>query len=115
MLADVTAELVIQNGIDAISFGSLYALFALGIALIFGVMGLINFAHGELIMAGAYALVLIALPAPALIPITLADSWSRSRSPMERIAFRPVRRREPGDAPGHLLRAQLPAPERRAR
>ena len=37
-----------QAAIDAVSLGCLYALFALGIALIFGVMGLINFAHGEL-------------------------------------------------------------------
>ena len=57
-LADVTTQLVIQDAIDAISLGSLYALFALGIAVIFGIMRLINFAHGELIMAGAYALVL---------------------------------------------------------
>ena len=39
--------------------GSSYALYALGIALIFGIMRLINFAYGELIMVGAYTLVLI--------------------------------------------------------
>ena len=42
----------IQNAIDAISLGAVYALVALGIGQIFGVMRLINFAHGELIMAG---------------------------------------------------------------
>ena len=47
---------LIQHLIDAVSLGSLYALFALGIALIFGIMNLINFAYGELIMIGAYAL-----------------------------------------------------------
>ena len=57
---------------DAISLGSLYALFALGIAVIFGIMRLINFAHGELIMAGAYVLVLVSLPVVLLIPLTLA-------------------------------------------
>ena len=46
----------VQNVINALSLGSLYALVALGIALIFGIMQLINFAHGELIMAGGYAL-----------------------------------------------------------
>ena len=51
-VAEVTTTLVIQHAIDAISLGSLYALFALGIALIFGIMRLVNFAHGELIMAG---------------------------------------------------------------
>ena len=45
--------------------GSLYALLALGIALIFGIMRLVNFAHGELIMAGAYAVFVAAdLPWP---------------------------------------------------
>ena len=43
---------IIQGIIDAMSVGSLYALFALGIALIFGIMGLMNLAHGELIMVG---------------------------------------------------------------
>ena len=91
---EVTAELVIQHAIDAISSGSLYALLALGVALIFGVMRLINFAHGELIMAGAYALVLIALPAPALVPITLVSVIALALA-MERIAFRPVRQASP--------------------
>jgi branched-chain amino acid transport system permease protein len=91
---ELTVELVIQHGIDAISSGSLYALLALGIALIFGVMGLINFAHGELIMAGAYAVVLIALPAPAVIPIALATVIALALA-MERIAFRPVRQASP--------------------
>ena len=46
----------IQFVIDALTAGSYYALFALGIALIFGIMQLVNFAHGELIMIGAYTL-----------------------------------------------------------
>ena len=39
------------------ALGSLYALVALGIGLIFGIMRLINFAHGDFIMLGAYALI----------------------------------------------------------
>ena len=49
-------EEVAQNVIDAVSRGSFYALIALGVALIFGIMQLINFAYGELIMAGGYAM-----------------------------------------------------------
>src|SRR5262245_40380512 len=82
---------LIQSIIDAMSVGSLYALFALGIALIFGVMGLMNLAHGELIMVGGYALVLsdgipllgrLLLCLVAVVIVALL---------MERIAFRPVR------------------------
>ena len=47
---------LIQHLIDALSLGSLYALLALGVALIFGIMNLINFAYGELIMIGAFTL-----------------------------------------------------------
>jgi branched-chain amino acid transport system permease protein len=47
-----------QSLVDAVSLGALYALAALGIGLVFGVMRLANFAHGELITAAAYALIL---------------------------------------------------------
>ena len=57
--------LFLQHVIDAITYGSQFALYALGIALIFGIMGLINFAHGELIMVGAYTILLIGQPALA--------------------------------------------------
>jgi branched-chain amino acid transport system permease protein len=83
--------LLLQNAIDAVSVGSLYALFALGIALIFGIMRLINFAHGELIMVGAFALYLGRhLPWPVQIAVTLGACVAVALL-MERIAFRPVR------------------------
>ena len=44
--------------IDALSLGSFYALAALGIGLLFGVLKLINFAHGDFITIGAYALII---------------------------------------------------------
>jgi branched-chain amino acid transport system permease protein len=88
-------QLLLQNLIDAISLGSLYALFALGIALIFGIMQLINFAHGELLMVGAYALVLYGHPSwPVLILATLATVVVFALA-MERIAFRPFRGADP--------------------
>lgn len=87
--------LLLQNAIDAISVGSLYALFALGIALIFGIMRLINFAHGELIMVGGFALYLgRSLPWPILIVITIVACVVIALL-MERVAFRPVRGADP--------------------
>jgi branched-chain amino acid transport system permease protein len=86
---------VLQNVIDAISQGSLYALFALGIALIFGIMRLINFAHGELIMCGAYALAVISGPPLAVrILATLAVVVALALA-MDQVAFRPVRQANP--------------------
>ena len=46
---------LLQNLIDGLGRGSIYALLALGVAVIFGVMHLLNFAHGELITVGGYA------------------------------------------------------------
>jgi branched-chain amino acid transport system permease protein len=51
----------LQVLIDALSLGSFYALAALGIGLLFGVLRLINFAHGDFITAGAYALIVPSL------------------------------------------------------
>ncbi|MER3409287.1 MAG: branched-chain amino acid ABC transporter permease [Thermoleophilia bacterium] len=48
----------VQKLVDAVALGSIYALMAVGIGLVFGVMRLVNFAYGQLVMAGAYALYL---------------------------------------------------------
>jgi branched-chain amino acid transport system permease protein len=85
----------IQYIIDGLSLGSLYALFALGIALVFGIMGLINFAHGELIMAGGYSLVVLeSPPSPARLVVMVLVVVLLALA-IERIAFRPVRRADP--------------------
>ena len=47
----------IQTLVDALSLGSLYALAALGVGLLFGIMRLINFAHGDFVAVAAYALI----------------------------------------------------------
>jgi branched-chain amino acid transport system permease protein len=94
----------IQLVVDALSLGSQYALVALGIGLIFGIMRMINFAHGDLIMLGAYALVLPTTadlappligkwPAVALVAAIIAITASAGIL-TERFAFRPLRRRE---------------------
>ena len=48
-------ELLIDILFNGISFGSVYLVAALGLAIVFGLMGVINLAHGELIMVGAYS------------------------------------------------------------
>jgi branched-chain amino acid transport system permease protein len=49
-------ELVLLSIFNGLIQGSFYALFAVGLVLIFGVMGVVNFAHGELVMVGAYTI-----------------------------------------------------------
>jgi branched-chain amino acid transport system permease protein len=87
--------IVIQNLIDAISLGAVYALAALGIGLIFSIMRLINFAHGELIMVGGFVIYSLAgqpmlvMAIAAIIVVTILALG------MERIAFRPLRKASP--------------------
>ncbi len=80
-----------QNLIDALALGSLYALIALGVTLVYTVMGMMNFAHGEFIMLAAYALyVLAGLPFAAALGGALATGVLIAIV-AERVAFRPVR------------------------
>ena len=93
----------LQHTIDALTLGSSFALYALGIALIFGIMGLINFAHGELVMVGAYTLVLIhGVGWPVLLVATVGIAIVFALA-MERVAFRPLR----GANPATLLIASF--------
>ena len=50
-------EFVAQQIMNALSFGAEYALLALGLAMVFSIMGLVNFAHGEIIAVGGYTMV----------------------------------------------------------
>ncbi len=86
-------EYFLQQVANALSAGSLYALMAVGLAMIFGILRLINFAHGDLMMIGAYlaAFSLFAgLPLPAALVTTLAGTIVVGLL-MERIAYRPIR------------------------
>jgi len=49
-----SASLIIQSVFDGIFIGFLYSLVAVGLSLVFGVMGIINFAHGDFVMLSAY-------------------------------------------------------------
>ncbi len=85
----------IQYVIDAIAFGSLFAVMALGLALLFSVMGLMNFAYGELIMAGGFTMYYTRdLGWVPMVLITLAVATVLSLL-MELVAFRPLRNASP--------------------
>ena len=62
----IDATYLLQLTLNGITLGLIYALIAVGLSLIFGVMEIINFAHGELLMLGAYAMA-FALPVVGLL------------------------------------------------
>jgi len=86
-----------QQVVNAISLGGVYALFALGFTLIFGVLNVVNLAHGAVFMLGAYAalkaIVVLQLPLPAAILaamlVTGGAGWI-----MDRVIFAPLRARQ---------------------
>ncbi len=87
-------ELLAQTGLNAIYAASYMSLVAVGLVLIFGVMGVINFAHGELFMLGAYTVV--ALYADFQLPFLFAVAVGLVfvgvvGLGMERALFRPLR------------------------
>ena len=86
-----------QTLVDATGLGAVYALMAVGIGLVFGVLRLVNFAYGQLVMAGAYALALASewdWPVWAGILLCFAVVLALSVA-MERLVFRPLRTHSP--------------------
>ena len=94
-----------QNLFNAFQWGSFYSLIALGYTLVYGVLRLINFAHGDIFMVGAYisffiatAILGMALDLPGwvilamIIPLTMILTAFVGVS-IERIAYRPLRRK----------------------
>jgi len=77
---EISATYLLQLTLNGLMLGLLYALIAVGLALIFGVLEIINFAHGELLMLGGYAMAL-SLPLfglsywPALVVAVLATAF----------------------------------------
>jgi branched-chain amino acid transport system permease protein len=92
----------IQQTINGLTLGSIYALIAIGYTMVYGIIGMINFAHGEIYMISAYvgllmitALSLFGLETiPLLLLLTLAVSilvTSAYGWTVERLAYRPLR------------------------
>jgi len=85
----------VQIVLDAIALGSIYGLMAIGIGLVFGVLRLVNFAYGQLIMAGGYAIALTSDRSPLVsIAVCFAVVLALSLA-MELVAFRPLRGASP--------------------
>lgn len=85
--------MLVQQIINAISLGGVYALLALGLAIVFSIVGLINFAHGELMTVSGYSLLgalLLGVPLPAAVMVAVATGVLAALA-MERVAFRPIR------------------------
>lgn len=94
----------LQHLVDGLSLGAVYALIALGYALVYGVLRFINFAHGEIFMVGAYAGCLVGekfgerAPGGAVgaVALTLAAAMAVAAVLgvlVERLAYRPLRDR----------------------
>lgn len=83
----------IQFLTDALSLGSLYALMALGLVIVYGILKLVNFAYGELIMVAGYTLFLLGgTPFPWLAMAGVAIIMAiLTGIATEYVAFRPVR------------------------
>ena len=86
---------VAQVLVDAISVGGLYALTALGIGMIFGVMRLVNFAHADLITVAGYTILVFFAQSTALAIVAAAFAAVVLALITERVAFRPLRGANP--------------------
>ena len=87
-------ELFLQSIVNGLIQGGFFALFAVGLVLIFGVMGVVNFAHGELVMVGAFTIWLLhSQYGLAYIPAIMAAIVLVAGIGllMERFLFRPTR------------------------
>jgi branched-chain amino acid transport system permease protein len=95
---------LLQNIFNALQWGSFYSIIALGYCLVYGVLRLINFAHGDIFMAASYFAFFIATALLGFLPgkgvtvfaITLVLTMALTALlgiTIERIAYRPLRRK----------------------
>jgi len=98
-------EYFIQQLINGVTLGSIYGLIAIGYTMVYGIIGMINFAHGDVFMVGAFiamiaivalgltagtpaALLLLGLLVVLALAMALTSVWGWV---IERIAYRPLR------------------------
>src|SRR5690349_22039847 len=95
-------EYFVQQLIIGITLGSIYGLIAVGYTMVYGIIGMINFAHGDVFMIGAFlALIAVLLlqlgglmegPAAILLVLLFSMAFSALHGwTLERVAYRPLR------------------------
>ncbi|MDR1373507.1 MAG: branched-chain amino acid ABC transporter permease, partial [Treponema sp.] len=98
------AATLLQNIFNALQWGSFYSMIALGYCLVYGVLRLINFAHGDIFMTACYIAFFVAA---ALLGLFTGGGWpvfaitllltmagtSLVGITIERVAYRPLRRK----------------------
>lgn len=88
-------SLFLQQLVNGFSLGSMYALIAVGYTMVYGVLRLINFAHGDIMMVGAYVALFCMsnLNAPFLWALSLAMVFAMCVGiAMDKIAYKPLRK-----------------------
>jgi branched-chain amino acid transport system permease protein len=95
-------DILLQQLINGLVLGSIYALVALGYTMVYGILGLINFAHGDICMIGALVALTLAqalaasgMPAPAVLVVATGGAIAVCVAlgvSIERVAYRPLRR-----------------------
>lgn len=89
---------IIEQLINGLRTGSIYALIALGYTMVYGIAKMINFAHGDIIMVGAYALFVFvtALQIPVILAVILTILFCALLGVViEKIAYKPLRKAQP--------------------
>ena len=97
-------DIFLQQILNGLLLGSIYALVALGYTMVYGILGLINFAHGDVVMVGALTALSVmtgiagaglGLPGPLVVLLALVVAMGVCMLlgfSIERIAYRPLRR-----------------------
>ena len=90
----MTLNIFVQHFVNALSLGSLYGLIAVGYTMVYGILRLINFAHGDIFMLGAYFVYFatIVYRLPWIVGVALAVAGTTACGLLvDRIAYRPLR------------------------
>lgn len=97
-------DILLQQILNGLVLGSVYALVALGYTMVYGILGLINFAHGEVVMIGAMVALTVmnllvsaglGLPGPLVVMLALLAAMLVCMAlgfSVERVAYRPLRK-----------------------